>query len=386
MRPPARWRGSATLPGAVAAPPYWDTGWLVLSLEGGELAAFRASDGELLWRAPLGAVAHVAPAPALDNLYLGLADGRTVAAGAGVGARRVEPDPRRACHGPHGARRPAARRHAMSALHSLDLRRGTVRWRFRTGAPVVARPTADEQRIYVVAYDHILRALDRRSGNLRWRRALPHRPAGRRPCSWAQWCWCRRWPPSWRRTTRARAHPALAIASTSEVAGSTHFRVGGSASGTRLLAVSVEGKLLAFAPRVEPAPVPLAQPARRGGRGAAAASAAAGAGASAGRHPVEPQVRDQRGEAEELEDEAAHHPRAHLQRQRGKANEGHEGDEAQRRRRQHRRGGAERHQRRDDSEDDADFDRAGGRRTSSRAAWRRRPSQSSTAMAICVSR
>jgi len=51
--------------------------------------------------------------------------------------------------------------------------------------------------------------------------------------------------------------PALSVASASEVAGSTHYRLGGPASGTRLVAVSVEGQLLAFAPRVEPAPVAL---------------------------------------------------------------------------------------------------------------------------------
>jgi hypothetical protein len=37
----------------------------------------------------------------------------------------------------------------------------------------------------------------------------------------------------------------------------TLVRRGGSAAGTRLLAISVEGRLLAFAPRVEPAPATL---------------------------------------------------------------------------------------------------------------------------------
>jgi hypothetical protein len=67
---------------------------------------------------------------------------------------------------------------SAGVLFSLDPRSGRVRWRWRTGAAVVAAAAADEARIYVLAYDHILRALDRRTGNLRWRRALPHRPAG----------------------------------------------------------------------------------------------------------------------------------------------------------------------------------------------------------------
>ncbi len=61
----------------------------------------------------------------------------------------------------------------------------------------------------------------------------------------------------------ATGAPALAIASAGEVAGETLVRRGGSAAGTRLLAVSVEGRLLAFAPRVEPVPAPLERAAGR---------------------------------------------------------------------------------------------------------------------------
>lgn len=245
-----------TLPGTVAAPPYWDTGWLILSFEGGDLAAFRAADGELLWRTPLGAVAHVAPVPALDNLYLGLADGRTVAltlltgqalwskAFGGVVTGLTALDDQLLVGTTGGG------------LHSVDLTRGHSRWRWRTGAPVVASAAADEKRIYVSAYDHVLRALDRRSGNLRWKRALPHRPAGA-PVLVGDLVLVPSFSTELAAYDAATGTPALAVASASEVAGSTHFRVGGRAHGTRLLAVSVEGQLLAFAPRVEPAPVAL---------------------------------------------------------------------------------------------------------------------------------
>ena len=43
------------LPGGAAAPLYWDTGWLLASTTAGELAAFRAKDGTLVWRRQLGA-------------------------------------------------------------------------------------------------------------------------------------------------------------------------------------------------------------------------------------------------------------------------------------------------------------------------------------------
>lgn len=245
------------LPGTVAAPPYWDTGWLILSFTGGDLAAFRASDGELQWRAALGAVAHVAPAPALDNLYLGLEDGRTVALALTSGALLWSRTLGGVATGLTALDDQLLVGTSAGALHSLDLRRGRTRWRFRTGAPIVAAAVADDDRIYVSAYDHILRALARSSGNLRWKRALPHRPAGA-PVLVGDMVLV----PSLATELAAYDHrtgaPALAVASASEVAGSTRYRSGGPPSGTRLVAVSVEGQLLAFAPRVEPAAVPLA--------------------------------------------------------------------------------------------------------------------------------
>jgi hypothetical protein len=47
------------------------------------------------------------------------------------------------------------------------------------------------------------------------------------------------------------------MASTSEVAGSTRFRVGGRVTGTRITAVSTDGQLIAFGPRIEPPVEPL---------------------------------------------------------------------------------------------------------------------------------
>lgn len=245
-----------TLPGTVAAPPSWDTGWLILSFDGGDLAAFRAADGELLWRTPLGAVAHVAPAPALDNLYLGLADGRTVALTLATGQTLWTKTLGGVATGLTALDDQLLVGTTGGALYSVDLRRGSTRWRWRTGAPVVASAVADQTRIYVSAYDHVLRALDRRSGNLRWKRALPHRPAGS-PVLVGDLVLVPSFSTELAAYESATGTPALSVASASEVAGSTHVRVGGRPTGTRLLALSVEGQLLAFAPRVEPAPVAL---------------------------------------------------------------------------------------------------------------------------------
>ncbi len=247
------------LPGRVAAPPYWDTGWLILSFDGGDVAAFRAADGELVWRVALGAVAHVAPAPALDNLYLGLADGRTVALALGSGdVVWTRPAEGRAT-GVTALDDQVLVGTSAGVMWSLDPRSGRVRWRWRTGAAVVAAAAADEARIYVMAYDHILRAFDRRSGNLRWRRALPHRPAGA-PVVVGGSVLVPSFSTELAGYDAVTGAPTLSMASTSEVAGSTRFRIGGRVTGTRITAVSTDGQLIAFGPRIEPAPVPLGDP------------------------------------------------------------------------------------------------------------------------------
>jgi outer membrane protein assembly factor BamB len=244
------------LPAPAAAPPYWDTGWLIVSLAGGDLAAFRAADGELLWQAPLGSVAQTAPVPALAALYLGLADGRVVALDLATGRTLWTRPLDGTATGILALDDQIVVGTTARAVHSLDLTSGRSRWRWRVGGAAVGAAAADERTIYLVAYDHLLRAVDRRSGNLRWRRALPHRPAGS-PLLAGRLVLVPSLSTEIAAYDAATGAPALAIASAGEVAGETRMRHGGTAAGTRLLAVSVEGRLLAFAPRVEPVPAAL---------------------------------------------------------------------------------------------------------------------------------
>ena len=60
---------------------------------------------------------------------------------------------------------------------SVDLRRGRERWKWRIGGDVAGLPVADDKRIYFASRDNVLRAVDRGSGNLRWKATLPSRPA-----------------------------------------------------------------------------------------------------------------------------------------------------------------------------------------------------------------
>ena len=166
------------LPGGVAAPLYWDTGWLLASTTVGDLAAFRASDGTLVWRRQLGAPLVAPPGPALDRLFLPLADSRIVAVLLATGESVWE-------------RTFSAPATALLALEdqlvfgttakevmSVDLKRGRERWTWKLGGDVAGRPAADDKRIYFVSRDNILRAVDRNSGNLKWKAGLSSRPSG----------------------------------------------------------------------------------------------------------------------------------------------------------------------------------------------------------------
>jgi len=171
-----RWQ--APLPGGAAAPLYFDTGWLIASTTAGDLAAFRATDGTLVWRRQLGAPLVSAPGPALDRLFLPLADNRLVAVTLIDGQTVWE-------------KKLSAPITALLALDdqlvfgttakdliSVSLRRGDEKWRRRLGGDMAGSPDADDKRIYFASRDNLVRAVDRKTGNLRWLANLSSRPAG----------------------------------------------------------------------------------------------------------------------------------------------------------------------------------------------------------------
>ncbi len=171
-----RWR--AALPGGAAAPLYWDTGWLLASTPSGDLAAFRGSDGTLIWRQPLGSPLSTAPAPALDRLYLPLADGRLVAVALSTGETVWSHTLTGRITALLGLDDQLVFGTSEKFVVSVDLMRGRERWRWRVGGDVAGLPAADDKRIYFASRDNLLRAVDRKSGNLRWKAVLPSRPAG----------------------------------------------------------------------------------------------------------------------------------------------------------------------------------------------------------------
>lgn len=171
-----KWR--SVLPGGAAAPLYFDTGWLLASTTAGDLAAFRASDGQLVWRRQLGSPLVGPPGPALDRLFLPLADNRLVSVLLADGSTVWELHLESAITGILALDDQLVFGTAAKNLVSVDLGRGRERWTWKLGGDLAGIPSADDRRIYFASRDNLLRAVDRRSGNLRWKADLASRPAG----------------------------------------------------------------------------------------------------------------------------------------------------------------------------------------------------------------
>jgi outer membrane protein assembly factor BamB len=160
----------------VVVHPVWDNGWLVVALESGTILAFRAADGHLVWKRDLGSPAHALPALASDRVYVPVTDGRIVALKVETGEPIWE---RRLGGPPNDILALENRLYAGSKdnfFYCLMAKDGRIDWRWRTGGDVLGTPIADEHRVYFVALDNVLRALDQTSGGQRWIRALPLRP------------------------------------------------------------------------------------------------------------------------------------------------------------------------------------------------------------------
>jgi outer membrane protein assembly factor BamB len=160
----------------LSAPLVWDNGWLVSATASGAVLAYRASDGEPIWRSEIGARATAAPSLAADRVYVPAENGRILALRVETGAIVWD---RRIAGTPHEILALEDRLYVGSTdnyLYCIKTDVGTIDWRWPTGADVVGRPFADARTLYFVSFDNMLRALDRRSGNQRWRRPLPLRP------------------------------------------------------------------------------------------------------------------------------------------------------------------------------------------------------------------
>jgi len=246
-----RWH--APLPGGAAAPLYWDTGWLLASTPAGDLAALRASDGTVVWRQQLGAPLSSPPGPALDRLFLPLADNRIVAVqlinGDTVWSRQLtSPVTSLLALDDQLVFGTAAKQ-----VISVDLSRGRERWTWAVGGDVSGRPAADDKRIYFAARDNVLRAVDRKSGNLRWKANLNSRPAGG-PLRLSDTLLMPMVSSEMAGFDPATGKPSVTVVAAGEVGAQPYFRSAVRQTQPQLVTVSREGQLQGFGRRFEPVP------------------------------------------------------------------------------------------------------------------------------------
>jgi len=247
-----RWQTS--LPGGLVTLT-WDNAWLLCSNEAGDLAALRASDGELVWRATLGAVLVTSPAAGLDRVYAALEGGRVVSLDLATGVLLWERTLSGRVTGLQAADGQLIVGTTDNVVFSLDLVTGRQRWRWRIGGDAAGPAASDERHVYFAARDNVLRAVDVRNGNLRWTAELPSRPVGGPqllpgavvvPLS----------------TSVATFDPASgkaigAIAALGEMSGAPHIRPQARPTGAALVALARDGRIQGFGLRYEEAPVRL---------------------------------------------------------------------------------------------------------------------------------
>jgi outer membrane protein assembly factor BamB len=249
-----QWR--TPLDDTLASPLYWDTGWLIASMESGDLVALRAQDGEMMWRQPLGAPLATTPTPSGDRLFVALRDGRLAALALATGAPAWTVPLNEPVTGLLALNDQLVVGTRANRVHSISLDRGRIRWSQRAGADIAGAPVADEKLIYFAAFDNLLRAIDRRSGNLRWTRKLPSRPAGG-PLRAGNVVLQPLATTDISAVLATTGADSFTIRAAGETGGVLFLREGARPTSPLLIAMSREGSLQGFAPRIEPPPAPL---------------------------------------------------------------------------------------------------------------------------------
>jgi len=166
------------LPGGFSAPPAFAGGWLLVGTPTGEVLCLRASDGHVLWTQHFSSALLPGAAVSGDRVYLGLSDGTVSAHQLTDGT----PVWQQTLGGPPGPLLALDDRVFAGSkdkfFYCLDTKDGDQRWRWRAAGVIVGLATFDEQHVYFVALDNVLRALDVHSGSQRWKVNLPLRPSG----------------------------------------------------------------------------------------------------------------------------------------------------------------------------------------------------------------
>jgi outer membrane protein assembly factor BamB len=230
----------------------WDNGWLLCSNDGGDLAALRASDGALVWRASLGAPLVLPPAGGLDRVYVGIEGGQLLSLELATGHRSWARTLPGRVTGLEAADGQLIVGTTGNAVFSLNLASGRQNWRWRVGGDVAGAAASDDRHVYFAARDNVLRAVDLRNGNLRWTAELPSRPVGGPqvlagrvvvPLSTTLGIFDPR-----------TGKPEAQVTVSGEMSAAPHLRADGRPTSPRLIAITLDGRMQGFGWRYEAPP------------------------------------------------------------------------------------------------------------------------------------
>ncbi len=167
-----QWRADT---GLLTAPPLVQAGWVVAAAAG-NLSAFRATDGMVVWQRNVGTI-EFKPAIDGDFLFVPLVEGPLICLNLQTGETIWQQE----LGGSPGEPMPIAGKVYVGAadkiFYVINAENGEVSWKYRVGAAPRGRAVVDEEHIYFVALDNTLRALDRGHGAVQWRKGLKYRPA-----------------------------------------------------------------------------------------------------------------------------------------------------------------------------------------------------------------
>jgi outer membrane protein assembly factor BamB len=158
-------------------PMTFDSGWLLMVLEQGDVSAVRATDGKEIWRRRIGQVPRSAAVPGERGaVYYTFEDALVVALSLSDGrvlweqrlGRNLLSEP---AWGPGRVFVGSTDNY----FYALDAGDGSIEWKWRYGGDVIGA-AVDGDFVYVVSLDNVIRGMNRGNGNQRWRKDTGTRP------------------------------------------------------------------------------------------------------------------------------------------------------------------------------------------------------------------
>jgi outer membrane protein assembly factor BamB len=167
----AAWQVSV---GSVTAPLLAKDGW-VIAASATKLTAIRASDGGVIWSQDTGPVRERAAIMG-DTLFVPVANGTMDARDITTGAVKWRRPLGAAPQEPLAIGDRLFFGASNGYFYALDVESSEEEWKWPVRASIRGAPASDGARVYFVALDHLVWALDYRKGAMKWQSGVPFRP------------------------------------------------------------------------------------------------------------------------------------------------------------------------------------------------------------------